>query len=297
MTLGLLDLGIVTDRLLTLLDVTTQRSRLWGPPTGVPPVVPGPPFSIEFTGLRPDDPKIKVADCQISLYLFHVTPDKFNCNTFPLGGRARAIPEQPLALTLYYLLSVHAEGRFDRAQQAMSIALKCFHDNAIVISSANPEQFTLTIEPETVDEIGRLWQSLACPLRMSAVYRASVIFLEPEPVAGPSTGLVLRPNVTAVTIDGGPHAVVSSATVTSTGLATIIGAGFVAGSIEVQIGGLVFQPTTTASPEPGRFRVVSQTELRLQFPTGTPTTLTGKYLLRVRLGREQPTAEVWLEVP
>lgn len=292
MTLGLLDLSIVTERLVTMLDDCLQTS---------PPV---PPFTVELTGLRPDDPKIKDADCQVSLYLFHVTPDKVHRNTFPLGGPARAIPEQPLALTLYYLLSVYAVGHFERAQKAMSIALKCFHDNAIVIAADNPEQFTLTIEPETVDEIGRLWQALACPLRMSAVYRVSVIFLEPELPTRPPAKLVLRPNVDADPIGSAPPPVVLTAAVTSTGLATITGAGFaagagfVAGSIEMQVGGLAFPLSTNlVSTEPGRFRVIDPITIELQFPAGTPTVLKGRYLLRVRLDRNQPTADVWLDVP
>jgi hypothetical protein len=295
MTLGLLDLSIVTERLVAMLDHRMQAS----PPSD-------PAFVIECNGLRPDDPKIKIADCQVSLYLFHVTPDKFHRNTFPLGGPARVIPEQPLALTLYYLLSVYAAGRFDWAQKAMSIALKCFHDNAIVIAKDNPEEFTLTIEPETVDEIGRLWQALACPLRMSAVYRASVMFLEPEPPprTRPLTQLVLSPNVDAEPIRRAPPPVVLKAVVTSSGLATITGEGFapgegfVAGSIEMQIGSLAFPLSTNlVSTEPGRFRVVDPITIELRFPTGTPVVLKGKYLLRVRLDREHPTAELWLDVP
>jgi len=150
-------------------------------------VIPDPQFAINFTGLAPDAVR-DVAGCSLSLYLFHVAPDKFHRNTFPLqdlvghgpsqhlvAPRPRRIPQQPLALTLYYLLSVHSDNYIEE-QQAMSIALKCFHDRPIVsatITTTAPpetrtEEFTLTMEPESVDEIGRLWQALSSPLRLSA---------------------------------------------------------------------------------------------------------------------------------
>jgi hypothetical protein len=302
MTLGLLDLSIVTDRLLTLLDTTTQTSRLWGL-TGTPPVNPGPSFGIVFTGLRPDDPAIR-SGCQVSLYLFHVAPDKFNRNTFPAGGRPRQGAEQPLGLTLYYLLSAHAEGSYAHAQQAMSIAIKCLHDHSIITSATNPEQFTLTIEPESVEEIGRLWQSLSCPLRMSMVFRASVLFLDPETPVRPAVKLVLRPQVDAETFGAPPPLLVLTPVVTTAGLVTITATGFVAGtgfdagSLAMRIGGHVFEPSTsTGTTEPGRFRVVNPSTLELRFPSVTPIQLKGKYLLHLWIDRDHPQAELWLEVP
>ncbi|HXT30453.1 MAG TPA: DUF4255 domain-containing protein [Vicinamibacterales bacterium] len=306
MPLGLLDLSIVTDRLVKHLNDCAAASRLWDEeptdPEGTPPdATPTERFTINFTGLAPDVTR-GMDDCQVSLYLFHVTRDKFNSNTFPLGGRARTIPEQPLALTLYYLLSASAPNSYIHEQQAMSVALKCLHDFPIVRAKVpidqRTEEFTLTMEPESVDDIARLWQAMATPLRLGAVYRASVVFLEPESVEPPQTKLVLRPHVEAITIHGGPHANVSAATVTSAGLATITGTGFVAGSVDVQIGGFVFQPRTAAGPPaPGEFRIVNSTTIELQFPANAPMPLTGRYLLRMRTGREQPAAEIWLDVP
>ena len=92
----------------------------------------------------------------------------------------------------------------------MSIALKCFHDHPIVTATVSidgrGEEFTLTMEPQSIDEIGRVWQAAARPLRLSAVYRASVIFLEPHEPTLPDPKLVLEARVTAY-----PDAVVGSA--------------------------------------------------------------------------------------
>src|SRR4051794_9439672 len=127
MPVGLLDLSIVTDRLLRHLSESEASSLLWdeerptppvGPiePPGLERVIPPPRFAINFTGLAPDAVR-ELGGCSLSLYLFHVTPDKFHRNTFPVADRvdlpkphlvpprARTIPQQPFALTLYYLVS------------------------------------------------------------------------------------------------------------------------------------------------------------------------------------------------
>ncbi len=316
MTLGLLDLSIVTDRLLKHLSDSEATSNLWfeepTPPVGPPPPLAGPPtrvipvarFAINFTGLSPHAVR-NLSGCSVSLYLFHITPDKFHRNVYPLpdrvgqgpsehlvAPRARTIPEQPLALTLYYLLSAHSENYIEE-QQAMSIALKCFHEQPIVSATvprdSRTEEFTLTMEPESVDEIGRLWQSMSSPLRLSVVYRASVIFLEPETVVRPPPTLVTKAQVKAY-----PQSVVTRAKVDSRGLATITGGSFAAASIIVQIDGVMPLHITTANPPEERgVHVVSPTILAIQLPRGTPK---GPYLIRVQLDRTQPAALFTLDV-
>ena len=71
----------------------------------------------------------------------------------------------------------------------MSGALKWFREHPIVRGTMpidnRSKEFTVTMELQTVDEIGRLWQAISSPLRLSAVYRASVIFPEPDPPTPP----------------------------------------------------------------------------------------------------------------
>lgn len=304
MSFGLLDLSIVTRRLLKQLTDCTTDTRIWDEPPPAP-LSPGPPFTLSFTGLPPDEAR-KLDHCQLSLYLFHIAADKFYRNTYPRGGRARLIPEHPLALTLYYLLTAHSKNN-NHAQQAMSVALKCFHEHS-TLSATHPmdgrlHEFTLTLEPQSVDEIARLWQALATPIQLSAVYRVSVIFLEPETVER-TPDLVLRPVIefedavgVGTLAESTAPPISLTATVTADGVATITGQDFSA-SIEAQIGGHVFQFTATNPPEAGRFCVVSAIEFKLRFPAGVPAApnLQGRYLLRVRVpGR--PEATVWLVVP
>jgi hypothetical protein len=306
MTLGMLDLSIVTDRLIDHLKKATADSLLWTEekvPTVKKPV-------ITYTGLAPDA-AFKVPGCQVSVFLFHVSADKFHRNTFPTGGPAQTIPRQPLALSLQYLLTAHSEQSYVEEQQAMSIALKCLHEHPVVSAKVpidnREEEFTLTLEAQSLDEIGRLWQSLSTPLRLSAVYRASVIFLEPpapavpkpvrfepEPkVVAPKPGKTLAdvPEVAAVS----PPSLVFTADAT-TGVARIEidGAGFVAGKTQVRIRALALTSSNASPPEAGAFHRIDASTLDLRVPDKTPP---GRYLVHLHPADDKPELEVWLDVP
>jgi hypothetical protein len=192
--LGVLDLSVVTDALIARLTDCRDSSPLWPGPN------PQPSFTINVTGKAPDTVR-SGADCELSLYLFHVTQDKFQMNAPVVGPRAMTIPFQPLSLDLFYLLSAYAGSDYVHEQQAMSIALRCFHETPILRTTvpfgAGPiqEEFTLTMEVETADEIGRLWQATTVALRLATVWKVSVVFMPPEaptrPIAPPPTRVSL----------------------------------------------------------------------------------------------------------
>src|SRR3954447_22831350 len=115
MTLGAVDLSIVTDHIIAELTSAEASSLLWDDVDK---------FTIDFSGSSPEH-ALKADTCQVSLYLFHVSPDPAHRNTFPDGGPARPVLYHPLALALHYLLSAHALKSYRQEQQAMSIALKC----------------------------------------------------------------------------------------------------------------------------------------------------------------------------
>ena len=286
MTLGALDLSIVTDRILDELMAAKGTTRLWDDVDK---------FDIDFTGLPPGHAGTAEI-CEVSLYLFHVSPNPAHRNTFPQGGPARTVPQHPLALTLYYLLSAHAKKSYRQEQQAMSIALKCLHEHpfmtAAVPGQTHVERFTLTMEPQGVDEIGRLWLAVATPLRLSAVYRAEVIFLAPEEPTKPAAGVVLEPHVRAFTTRSVKESSLASAP-TSKDTATVTGAGFDASTIVLRIGGLDFEVVASATPAPGQAHVVSRSELQVRLPAKTRR---GHYLLHVSLTPEGPFEDVLLDV-
>lgn len=199
--LGLLDLSVVTDRLVAMLSNARDNS----------PLFPF-PFTIKISGSAPDSVR-QDGDCQLSLYLFHVAANKFLRNspvTPPLPDlRARSqvppIPAQPLSLDLYYLLTAFAGREYVQEQQAMSVALKCFHENPFVRTnvmigaSTVPQEFSLTMEIESADELSRIWQAASPPARLSVVYKVSVVFLTPEEPAKP-----IAPPVEEVSLAAGP---------------------------------------------------------------------------------------------
>ena len=67
-----------------------------------------------------------------------------------------------MSLDLYYLLTAYADKNYVQEQQAMSIAIRCFYETPIVhktvlINTQNvKEEFCLTMEVETADELSRL---------------------------------------------------------------------------------------------------------------------------------------------
>jgi Pvc16 N-terminal domain len=206
--LGVLDLSIVTDRLIALLNDCISTSPLWSTLTP-----PGQSFTIHVSGSMPET-KRKLDGCQLTVSLLHVTQDKYQRNSAivpsvtpaipnPPPARAQLIPFQPLSLDLYYLVTAFADDKYVEEQQAMSIVLRCFHQNPIVRTNVVvpgppqtvPEEFTLTMEIETCDELARLWQAITVPYRLSVVYKVSVVFITP-PAPAPSAKQVARATLT-----------------------------------------------------------------------------------------------------
>jgi hypothetical protein len=146
----------------------------------------GPTFTPNFTGLAPDAAR-KESGPQLSMYLYHVESDNaqealhWQAQMLDAGGQP--VRFLPLALDLFYLLFAYSEISYTEEQEAMSVAVRIFHANPIVRSvpgAARPWELTLTMEHRSYDELSRLWQATTAPLRMSLVYRAAVMFIDPD---------------------------------------------------------------------------------------------------------------------
>src|SRR4051794_13472075 len=107
--MGVLDLSVVTQRLITLLENCRERSSLW---VTLDPQATGPTFTIDISGSAPDSAR-SAGICHLSVYLFHIESDKYQKNSpvtgprvppIPPGPRVPPIPAQPLSLNLYYLV-------------------------------------------------------------------------------------------------------------------------------------------------------------------------------------------------
>ena len=195
-----LDLSAITDSLIKLVKDAWANAPLWEElEADSPPGLPAPTFTPTFSGLAPDVLP-KEAGAQLSLFLYHVEPNNaaeslFWAPQILSGGAGGGQPVRfmPFALNLYYLLSAFSEDNYHREQQAMSVALRIFHANPILRGpGAPPWELTLTMENRSYDEMSQLWQAAATPLRLSVVYRAAVVFLDPDtmPAAAKPTAVV-----------------------------------------------------------------------------------------------------------
>ena len=172
-----------------------------------------PHFNVNLSLASPETAR-KSGGCQLSLYLLHVGRDVTWRNTPVQGPRPQPNSAQPLSLNLFYLLTAWADADFSSEQQAMSIALQCFHSRPIYKHSNPDEEFTISIEADTIDEMSRLWQAFAAPIRLSALIKVGVVFiapltppaaLQPPPVAA---ALAVAPTLTGA---DGPQLVAVSA--------------------------------------------------------------------------------------
>ena len=157
------DLSDITSELVAMLQTAVNNS-------------PIPPFNVHVSGSMPETVR-KNGDCQLSMYLLHVGRDPYWRNTPRQGPRALPNTQQALSLNLTYLLTAYADADFVAEQQAMSIALHCFHEQPLFHGSN--QEFTISIEADTIEEMSRLWQAIAVPIRLSSVIRVGVVFITP----------------------------------------------------------------------------------------------------------------------
>jgi hypothetical protein len=185
-----LDLSAVTDSLIGLVKSQWAAAPMWAEVGGNPA---GPTFTPNFTGLAPDAAR-QEPGTQLSMYLYHVESDNAQEALFwqdqilhtGAGAPTRFLP---LALDLFYLLFAYSDTSYTQEQEAMSVALRIYHANPIVHSdpgAAEPWELTLTMEHRSYDELSRLWQATTAPLRMSLVFRAAVVFIDPDAMPQPA---------------------------------------------------------------------------------------------------------------
>ena len=182
------DLSDITQVLKGLLETAVNTSAL-------------PAANIKVYCDSPDTARQTDGNCHLKIYLLHVGRDPFWRNTPVVGPRGQLNSAQPLSLNLSYLLTAWCDKDFTSEQRAMSIALQAIHGQPIVtqdliakdlLSAWLPKgEFVLSIEADTIDEMSRLWQAFTVPMRLSALIRVSVVFIDPlvtqlPPVIPPS---------------------------------------------------------------------------------------------------------------
>jgi hypothetical protein len=178
------DISTITDALHDLLTTALANAM-----SSVPPQIPT--FNVSVNRGSPET--ARVTPCQLSLYLLHVARDAHWRNTPLNGPRPQLNAAQPLSLNLYYLLTAWADTFYDQEQQAMTVALQTFHSVPIYRPPLTNDEFTISVEADTIEEMSRLWQAFTVPMRLSCVVKIGVVFVAPLAPLPP----VAKPPVTA----------------------------------------------------------------------------------------------------
>lgn len=166
------------------------------------------PTTLDVTSMPPE--RVGAATNTLNLHLYHLLEDAHHRNV-PTPGRGGApVSRQPLALSLYYILTTHHEINdvFDAEvqQRNFGLALKTLHDHSwiddtLAISpDGGPPQIVMApgliggnnrIEisqrPLTAEESMAFWSAEQnSTTRLSAYFEVRTIFLEPELPTGAS---------------------------------------------------------------------------------------------------------------
>jgi hypothetical protein len=183
--MALSDLSMITDELVALVQSAINAAGLEFPAT--------------VSGAMPESVRSE-SGCQVTLYLFRIAADGTTRNTPVIGPQLAR--QRPFGLVLYYLLTVAANSAYIQEQRAMSIALRTLHDTPFLRIPGVTEEMSVTLENESFDRLGVLWQAASTSFRLSAVYRVAVAFLQapepPAPAAPPPTAFALSVQPTSL---------------------------------------------------------------------------------------------------
>jgi hypothetical protein len=138
----------------------------------------------KVTLLSPGDPS--PLNVRVNLFLFRIArnPQLENLDWGPKPGAPDRLVFPPLALNLYYLLTVFSTldpqtGLAD-AHGIMGEAMRVLHENAIIprdflVGGLLPGQIKVTLVSADIEELSKIWTALSQEFRLSAVYEISYV--------------------------------------------------------------------------------------------------------------------------
>lgn len=186
----------VTNTLTRLLDFNVRALILR---QGVTPTV-------NVTAMPPE--RVGAATDTLNLYLYHAMEDTHYKNLTPPGSGGPPVSRQPLALSLFYILTAHHEINevYDaqNQQNLFSLAIKTMHDHsyiddelAISPDGGAPQtvmpndlrgrdnHFEISPRPLTPEEAMNFWSAeQTSTTRLSAYYEVRTVFIDPEEPTG-----------------------------------------------------------------------------------------------------------------
>ena len=144
-----------------------------------------------FTALPPDKARGALTTNQLNLFLYQVLPNAAWRNMNPVKPGETGI--SPQALSLYYLLTVFGREN-DHSQpfdhHLLGRAMSILYDHALLgpqeIQLSFPgsdlerqvDRVRITFQPQTIEELSKLWTGFATQYRLSVAYEVSVILID-----------------------------------------------------------------------------------------------------------------------
>ena len=122
----------------------------------------------------------------ISFWLYRITRDADMLNNPPERPSPNQIKRQGLPVHLYYLVTPLVTKPEDR-QTLIGRVLQLFNDHAILRGAdlqdsliGSTEQFRVTLETLTLEELTRIWFSLSEPYDLSVSYEVQVVKIDSD---------------------------------------------------------------------------------------------------------------------
>ena len=169
--MALFDLADVTRTIIHLIEIALQDTHHWAP-LAEPKVMADLPNRVKKDGL--------------GFYLFHVQESGYYKNIPAPGKNEPPVAYTPMGLNLFYQLSANViqdDGGGPLAEQLlMGIAMKALHDNPELADTVPPgnNRCRITLQTLSPSEAVQYWTAGESPVKLSAFYQVSVIFLEPK---------------------------------------------------------------------------------------------------------------------
>jgi hypothetical protein len=134
----------------------------------------------------------------ISLWLYRITRDPDMLNDRPERISNSQIRRSALPIHLYYLVTPLVADPGDR-QTLIGRVLQLFNDHAILRGAelqdslvGSPDEFRVTLETLTLEELTRVWFSLSEPYDLSVSYEVQVVKIDSDSEAVQTSSVVSR---------------------------------------------------------------------------------------------------------
>ena len=151
---------------------------------------------LEVTLQPPDVARKGISKAQLNLFLYQVVANAAWRNLdMPGQVRPGETAPPPLALNLHYVITAWGRGDSDVdaiSHRVLAAAMSTLHDRGVLdgndIRNALPdndlanqfERVRVTLLPQSVDELSRLWTAFQTNYRTSAAYEAAVLLIDSQ---------------------------------------------------------------------------------------------------------------------